>query len=162
MEKRMRNYETDFYVDGNTVRRMEAAPERRREQEERRKEEERRRKRRVAEKNQQRAAHMNRGYVVFLTLATVLIAGTAVLYVNLQSSINVHMNNISSLEGQVADIRTDNDATEKRLEASVDIEKIRNYAVNSLGMVYANADQIVHYTIEQDDYMNQYEDVPEK
>lgn len=162
MEKRMRNYETDFYVDGNTVRRMEAAPERRREQEERRKEEERRRKRRVAEKNQQRAAHMNRGYVVFLTLATVLIAGTAVLYVNLQSSINVHMNNISSLERQVADIRTDNDATEKRLEASVDIEKIRNHAVNSLGMVYANADQIVHYTIEQDDYMNQYEDVPEK
>lgn len=163
MEKRKnRVYGSEVYVDGNTVRRMEAAPDYRREREEQKRQEERMRKQRVASRNQERVAHMNRGYVAFLAFATALIAGAAAMYVNLQSSINVHMKTISALESHVSDLRADNDATEKRIEASVDITDIKDTAVNELGMVYAGADQIVHYTIEKEDYMNQYEDIPEK
>ena len=157
-----RVYGSEVYVDGNTVRRMEAAPDYRREREEQKRQEERMRKQRVASRNQERVAHMNFGYVAFLTLATALIAEAAAMYVNLQSSINVHMKTISALESQVSDLRADNDATEKRIEASVNIADIKDAAVNELGMVYAGADQIVHYTIEKEDYMNQYEDIPEK
>lgn len=161
MEKRKnRMYESGVYVEGNTVRRMEAAPDYRREREERKREEERQRKQRVASRNQQKVAHMNRGYVAFLAFATALIGGAAVIYVNLQSSINVHMKNIAVLESQVSDLRADNDATEKRIEASVNIADIKSTAINQLGMVYAGADQIVHYTVNQEDYMNQYEDIP--
>lgn len=162
MARKNRVYGTEVYVDGNTVRRMEAAPDYRREREEQKRQEERMRKQRVASRNQERVAHMNRGYVAFLAFATALIAGAAAMYVNLQSSINVHMKTISALESQVSDLRADNDATEKRIEASVDITDIKATAVNELGMVYAGADQIVHYTIEKEDYMNQYEDIPEK
>ncbi|MGN0341462.1 MAG: hypothetical protein ACI4DO_01605 [Roseburia sp.] len=163
MEKRKnRVYGAETYVDGNTVRRMEAAPDYHRERQEKKKQEERMRKQRVASRNQEKVAHMNRGYVAFLAFATALIAGAAAMYVNLQSSINVHLKTISALESQVSDLRADNDATEKRIEASVDITEIKDAAVNQLGMVYAGADQIVHYSIDQEDYMNQYEDIPEK
>ena len=162
MARKNRVYGTEVYVDGNTVRRMEAAPDYRREREEQKRQEERMRKQRVASRNQERVAHMNRGYVAFLAFATALIAGAAAMYVNLQSSINVHMKTISALESQVSDLRADNDATEKRIEASVDITDVKSTAVNELGMVYAGADQIIHYTIEKEDYMNQYEDIPEK
>ena len=69
----------EFYIDGNTIRRLEAAPDyrsverKRREQERRRQEEEReamqRRKRRAAMKNREKALRMNRGYALFLMTA---------------------------------------------------------------------------------------------
>lgn len=65
MEKTRRNYRTQTYIDGNTVRKLEAAPDYRREQEEKQREEIRQRNRRMAQKNQEKSAHMDLGYVAF-------------------------------------------------------------------------------------------------
>lgn len=72
------------------------------------------------------------------------------------------MKSVAVLESQVADIKADNDANLKRINTSVDLESIRNKAVNELGMVYPAKDQIIYFQIDQTDYMNQYEDIPEK
>ena len=53
MEKTRRNYRTQTYIDGNTVRKLEAAPDYRREQEEKQREEIRQRNRRMAQKNEE-------------------------------------------------------------------------------------------------------------
>ena len=42
----------------------------------------------------------------------------------------------------------------------MDLEKIRDIAVNELGMVYANEDQVVLYDNEGSDYVKQYADIP--
>ena len=60
MEKTRRNYRTQTYIDGNTVRKLEAAPDYRREQEEKQREEIRQRNRRMAQKNQQRQGYAGR------------------------------------------------------------------------------------------------------
>lgn len=159
MARERRDYYTQTYIEGNTVRRMEAAPDYRRKREEQR-EAERRRQRNIARRNQQRLAHMNRGYVAFLSMAVVLTVIVCAMYIRLQSDVTNSLATISTIESQLAELRADNDATEKRIEASVDLAQVKDIAMNQLGMVYAGQNQIVHYSVDKEDYMNQYEDIP--
>lgn len=165
MDRYERVYTTDTYVDGNTVRRVETVPnvpERRREHIDREQEARRRHNKRVARKNQEKALRMNRGYVMFLSMAVLLTCLSCVAYIKLQSDLTERMSRISRLESQVTDITTDNAATRKRIETSVDLNHVKDVAVNQLGMVYASSDQIMYYEIANDDYMNQYSDIPSK
>lgn len=153
----------EFYVDGNTVRRLEAAPDNRRELERRREEErqeELRRKKRVARRNQERALQMSRGYVAFLTVAVIVSGIFAGTYIKIQSDITNRMKNIASLESQITELRADNDAVEKRINTSADLNTVKDIAMNQLGMTYASPDQIIYYSVDKEDYMNQYSDIP--
>lgn len=160
------------YIEGNTVRKLEAAPQRRSDEvhrelkhkKERDKEREtRQHQARVsARKNQQKALQMSPGYVMFLTVAMVAMVGVCGVYLKLQSDIAGRMKTVAALESQVTDLKTDNDATLKRINTSINLENIKNTAINELGMVYPSKDQIVYFEIDRADYMNQYEDIPEK
>ena len=157
MEKTRRNYRTQTYIDGNTVRKLETAPDYRREQEEKQREENRQRNRRMAQKNQEKSAHMDLGYVAFLSVSLLVMCVAAVLYIRLQSGITTHLKTISALESQVAELKA-----EKRIETAVNLATIKDIAMNQLGMSYAGPDQIIHYTVDKEDYMNQFEDIPNK
>lgn len=153
----------EFYVDGNTVRKLEAAPDNRRELERRReqeRQEELRRKKRVARRNQEHALRMSRGYVTFLTMAVVISGVFAGTYIKLQSDITNRMKNIASLESQITEIKADNDAIQKRINTSMDLNTVKDIAMNQLGMTYATSEQIIYYSVDKEDYMNQYSDIP--
>ena len=53
-----------------------------------------------------------------------------------------------------------NDTKYDETMASVDLEKIKDIAINELGMVYAQEGQIINYNSQDGDYVRQYEDVP--
>lgn len=156
----------NYYVDGNTVRRAEAAPVRRQpereltERQERERQEELRRRKRAVRRNQERALRMSRSYVAFLTMAAVVFGVFAGLYIHIQSDVTARMKTISSLESQIADLKADNDEAYKRISTAVDLDSIRDIAMQQLGMSYAKESQIVYYSIEADDYMNQYSEIP--
>lgn len=155
----------DYYIDGNTVRRADAVPDYRRERRERierEREEELRQKRRTARRNQEKALRMSRSYVVFLTMAVIVFGTVAGLYIQLQSDITARMKTISGLESQIADLKADNDEAYKRINTAVDLDAIRNTAMNDLGMSYARESQIIYYEVGDDDYMNQYGEIPGK
>lgn len=154
-----------YYVNGNTVRRMEAAPDYRRERQERQqreREEELRKKKRAARRNQEIALRMSRSYVAFLTMAVVVFGVFAGTYIKIQSDVTARMKTIANLEGQISDLKADNDEAYKRISTSVDLESVRDKAINELGMNYAKESQIIYYTVGDDDYMNQYGAIPEK
>lgn len=162
---RRRTYERDYYVDGNTVRRAETAPVHRpqREQSERQKrerEEELRGKKRAARRNQERELRMSRSYVAFLTMAVAVFGAFAGLYIHIQSDVTARMNTISKLESQIADLKADNDEAYKRINTAIDLDSIRNTAMLQLGMCYAKESQIIYYSVGDDDYMNQYSEIP--
>lgn len=162
----MRNEETRnrYYIDGNTVRRAEAAPDYRRERRERidrQREEELRKKKRIARRNQERALRMGRSYVVFLTMAVMVFCAFAGVYIMLQSDVTARMSAISSLDSQINDLKADNDEAFKRLSTSIDLDSIKNKAMSELGMSYAKKSQIIYYSVVDDDYMNQYGEIPE-
>lgn len=155
----------NYYIDGNTVRRMESAPDYRRQHEERirrEQEEELRQKRRLARRKQEKAMRMSRSYVLFLTMAVVVFGIFAGMYIRIQSDITARMNKISSLESQIADVKADNDEAYKRINTSVDLDSIRDVAMQQLGMSYAKESQIIYYSVGDDDYMNQYGEIPAK
>ena len=154
----------NYYINGNTVRELGAAPVRRPEVDPREREEQLRRKRRrnAARRNRERALYMSKGYVAFLTLCVAVSAAFAVVYVKLQADVSQNMRMISSMESQINDLRADNDAAYRRLTTSVDLNEVKDIAVNQLGMTYATEDQIVYYSVENSNYMDQYSDIPQK
>ena len=163
--KREAENEFEFYVEGSAVRKMEAMPDYRQERkrrQEREQEEELKRRQRAARRNRERELRMSRSYVAFLTMAVFVFAGFASTYVKVQSNVTARMKAISSLESQIADLRAENDEAYKRINTTVDLEHIKNTAIDEFGMFYATEDQIVYYTVENDDYMNQYGEIPGK
>ncbi len=165
-----RDYRHMTYIEGNVVRRMDAMPDDWEQEQERRKKQEdyeqklrqkRRRQRAIARRNQDRALVMNRSYVVFLTFAAIITCLTAILYIKLQSDVTIHLNNIAALETSVNELKTENDATDKRLATAMQMETVKEEAMNELGMNYPTEDQIVTYSIDRADFMSQYGEIPE-
>jgi len=152
-----------YYVNGSTVRQLEAQPVRR-ERIDRTKiqdEQKKKRRRNAARRNRERALHMSRGYVAFLTLCVGVVAFAAVALVQIQSQVTQRMEHIAALESQITDLKADNDARYKEIVTSVDLDYIKDVAMNQLGMQYATEDQIIYYSVENNNFMDQYSDIPE-
>ena len=152
-----------YYVNGSTVRQLEAQPVRR-ERIDRTKiqdEQKKKRRRNAARRNRERALHMSRGYVAFLTLCVGVVAFAAVALVQIQSQVTQRMEHIAALESQITDLKADNDARYKEIVTSVDLDYIKDVAMNQLGMQYATEEQIIYYSVENNNFMDQYSDIPE-
>lgn len=162
-EMRSEPKRNEYYIDGNTVRRMETAPDYRREREERirrEREQEQKRRQRAVRRNQEKALQTSKSYVVFMTMAVLVFAVFSGFYIRVQSDITARMKTISTLESQISDLKADNDEAYKRINTSVNLDSIRDTAMNELGMSYAKESQIIYYSVGDDDYMNQYSEIP--
>lgn len=104
---------------------------------------------------------LNKGYVVFMTIAAVLALVVCVNYVKLQSQITSRSKNISALQEELASMKEENTTRYNVLVDSVTLEEVEDKAKNELGMVPANDSQIVEYENSSDDYVKQYEEIPE-
>ena len=165
-------YETDYnqhgtYIDGNTVRRYEAAPkpppekDPRQEQEERKARERKRLAKQAAKASQQRAMRMSPGYILFLSAAMVLTVAVCAVLLKMQADSRNHMDQIAALENQILELKTKNDAARNKIERSINLKQVRDIAINQMGMRYPTQDQIIYFEVDEDDYMNQYQDIPQ-
>lgn len=162
-----REFETSgYYTQGNAARQVEVMPampdyreEQRRHKQELEEKEQRRQKRELRQAKE-RALRANRRYAIFLTMGVAIFGLFAGTYINIQSDITARMKTISILESQIADLKAENDEAYKRINTAIDLDAIKSTAINELGMFYATQDQIVYYTVENDDYMNQYIQIP--
>lgn len=151
------------YFDGSAVRKLDYVPERRVRPEER--------PERVPEHRQQRSKNLdhrvdralafNLKYTVFVVASVVIMVAACVVMLFMESRINDQQNNINELEAQLAALETDNAAYANSLENMYTLEEINDVAINELGMVYAKKGQIVYYDSANEDYVKQYQDVPE-
>ena len=144
------------YIDGNTVRKV-AGEERPERSGERRRE---RRRIMAVHREKQRVLRVSIGYVAFLTATLGLVLFGCVWYLQLQAQMTATINNINRMEGTLSELKADNDAEYDRVTSSMDLESIRDTAVNELGMVYASEDQVVLYDSKDSDYVVQYQDIP--
>ncbi|MCD8325995.1 MAG: hypothetical protein LUC90_04735 [Lachnospiraceae bacterium] len=93
--------------------------------------------------------------LLVLTLAFVFLAVMVLRYVSLQSDITQLRSSIQTKESEINELADSNDEYLNRIEASVDLEKVREIAIMDLGMVYASEDQIITYDSQIDDYLEQ-------
>lgn len=152
-----------YYVNGSAARQLNAQPVRKERIDRTKTEEERRKKNRrdAARRNRERAMYMSPARVMFLSACVGLSVFAAVTLVQIQAQTTQRMKQIASLENQLTDLRADNDAKYKEIVTSVDLNYIKDVAINELGMTYASEEQIVYFSIENENFMDQYGDIPE-
>ena len=146
--------EDQIYIDGNTARKLQTVPVNRN-----RKQNDKIKRQQV--KQHVKTAPMNFGYIFFMMAAMLVVCVVLIGYVNLQADITNRINHISQLESQLNDLRLANDEEYTRIMSSVDLEEIKNIAINELGMKYAKEGQVITYSGEGNDYVRQYKEIPE-
>lgn len=144
------------YVYGNVVTKPSYEPQRRTSAPKRKKNVSRR-----VSQNRKKALAMNRAYVTFLSVAAIFALILCVNYVQMQSRITSHSKEVSSLQKELADLKEQNNTKYNSVMDSVNLDEIREKAMNELGMVYATSDQVIEYESPSGDYVKQYEEIPE-
>ncbi len=102
------------------------------------------------------------GYVVVLAVCAAVTLWVCTGYLKMQAENTRKVKNIAALEKQLTELKTENDDEYNRLVGSVDLNQIRETAIEELGMVYANADQVVLYDGKSNDYVRQYREIPQE
>lgn len=167
------SYDTNYYLDGNAVRKLLQEPD---EEELKRRqiEEEQRRALAFAEsvsasekKKRHRhtkikSAPMNKLYIGAMVIAITVLCIVSMGYVKLQSDMTNHINQISKLQNELNDLKLSNDELHTQIMSEIDLEQIRSIAINELGMKYAKEGQVVTYSSEGNDFVRQYSDIPDE
>ena len=105
---------------------------------------------------------MNRNYVAFLSVCVGLVAISSVSLIRMQSQFTQRKERIANLESQITDLKATNDAKYKDIITNVNLDYIKDAAVNELGMSYAAENQLIYYSVDNDNFMDQYSDIPEE
>ena len=110
--------------------------------------------------NRNKAMHMNRGYVTFLAVAAIVTLFTCVQYLQLQSDITSRSKHITSLQQELSAAKEANTTKYNSIMNSMNLEQIRDIAMNEFGMVYADEDQVVKYQSPTGKSVMQYASIP--
>ena len=140
-------------IEGNTARKVQTLeyPSRERQPE--------RRERRHEEKSN--VQYVNVLYMIFLAAASCMVLWSCVNYLQLQAETTSRVKHIASLETELEDLRKENNDNYTRIMTSVDLDHIRDVAINELGMVYAEPNQVILYDGDTDDYVRQNGSIPQ-
>lgn len=112
-------------------------------------------------KNRAKARQMSRGYVMFLAVVSVATMFSCVRYIQLRSEVTTQLKNMAALETELNQLTAENDALYNQTINDIDLEYVRNMAINQLGMTYATEDQIIWYSNNTtNSYVRQYQEVP--
>ena len=139
-----------YYEDGNAARRLEEVPVR-----------PKKKLSKTAQKNRAKSTNMGKGYIVFLFLICALATGACVHYIRLTALVTEQKSTVDAKALELNELKADNDAYYSEIMTNVDLEEIRDRAINELGMDYATENQIKYYTPGNNNYVRQNQDVPE-
>lgn len=141
-------------IEGNTVRKIQPVE---------RPAIERRQPRKVQRHQEKNSVqYVNVLYTVFLAAAACMVLWSCVQYLQLQAETTSRVKNIAALETQLEELRKENDDNYTRIMTSVDLDYIKDVAINELGMVYAQQDQVILYDGRTRDYVRQNGEIPQK
>jgi predicted transcriptional regulator len=144
------------YIYGNTVRKAEALPQ----HPPQRKSVEPKRTSRQVRKNRNRAMNINKAYASFLIVAAISTIFICVGYLKLQSEMVNRSEHVSELQAELANLTEKNDTAYHAIVDSIDLEEVRQKAIDELGMVYAAQGNVVTYENPESGTLKQYEEIP--
>ena len=124
-------------------------------------------------RNRQNATQMQRGFVVFLMIASIAVLFSCIHYLQLKSELTYKMQTVANLESELEELRNYNDAYENEVLNSVDLEEIKQKAIGTWYLrLLSNsaerfnrtpdAEQVQEYDANSKGYMRQYQIVGEE
>ena len=144
-----------YYIDGNAVRKIAPGEQ----SHDKSRSEYKVTKKRVIRKNRSKLLSMSLKTMIFCMLCLITIAFTLVNYIRIQSSVIILSRQKSELQTQIEKIHSKNETREKELLQSITLDEIREKAIQK-GMHPATKDQIIYYFVDDQNYMDQYRDIP--
>ena len=111
-------------------------------------------------RNRARAKKMSLSYVMFLAAAMFVLCLMLASYLNTKAELTISTKRVAALEQELNNLRLANDEELERIEGSVNLEEIKQIAVEELGMSYAKAGQVVTISDEGSDYVRQLKALP--
>lgn len=147
-----------YYVYGSAVRQAQTAPLRNPQVHDR---PAKKRTSRQVVKNRNRAMSISPAYALFLAVAAVCAVFVCVVYLSMQSSVVSRSESVTALQEELADLTEANTARYNAAANSVNIETVRDRAMNEMGMVYAAQGTVIEYDQPAGDYVKQYSSIPE-
>ena len=161
MDADKKRYQYDYtrtsYVEGNTVRKLSVAPDIRREEQQY----EIPSPRRQEHRQPKSLSGINFASLLVLTVAIIATVYVCVEYLKLQTNVSQMEKSIISLEQELTIKTNENDAASEMVNTAYDLDYVYQVAVEDLGMVYPNKNTVITYQSSDDDYVRQYEDIPE-
>ncbi len=169
-------YQTEYYVDGNTIRkrqkavtshnyaqlntayqpvrkeRLESVPDRRREADRRRQEQ--------AAPKALPVQNWDFKSLLVIVAAIAVTFFMCISYLEAQETITAMSKKAASLESEIMTLKNENDAAYNRIDSSVDLQYVYDVAVNELGMVHAKDNQVVAYNSRKSNSVRQYGEIP--
>lgn len=149
-------YETD-YIDGNTVRKYNNAPDIQREREPYEVPSHKPRQ----QKNPKALQGLSLGSLLILSAAIAATLYICVEYLKLQSNVNHMENTIVSMEKTLSELTDTNDASLDQINMTYDLDYVYHVAVEEYGMVYPNKNDVITYKKSNNNFVRQYRDIPE-
>jgi cell division protein FtsL len=149
------DYRTN-YIEGNTVRKLNAVPERRREEQY----EIPSRKKHVTSKPK-KLNGIGKASLLVLTAAAAVTLYFCVDYLMLHYQVSATEKLIAKKEQELKIAKSENDAAYEQINLAYDLDYVYRVAVEELGMVYPKDNKVISYRSEAEDYVRQYADIPE-
>lgn len=112
-------------------------------------------------RNREKASLMTAGYVFFLSLSLLAVVALCGFYIMIQSDVTAKAKEVNYLEAQLTDLTLSNDEEYARIMGAVDLEKIKQIAMDELGMSYPDESQVVNFIDTDSDYVRQYGSIPQ-
>ncbi|MDF2842236.1 MAG: putative rane protein [Herbinix sp.] len=160
MEAKKKQYYSNnrtSYIEGNTVRKLNAVPERRREE----RPTEAPRPRRQVQRQPRGLSNMNFASLVVLVAAIVATLYMCVNFLQLQTEVSRMEKSIKTYETSLKNLTNENDAAYAAINQAYDLNYVYKIAVEELGMVYPNNNEVITYEGSDLEYVRQYEDIPD-
>ena len=162
MEERNRSASSNiYYMRETSVRQRELElPDQSRPNERRRRQLEEKREKQLIQEGRKRHREFSRLYLAGFAAVSLAAFGLLGTFVWGEASLYEHSHTVQTLQDQYERLLENNDATQARLEASIDLEQIYQIATEERGMSYPAEGQIIDYEKEDREYVRKYEAIP--
>ncbi|MCR5216297.1 MAG: septum formation initiator family protein [Lachnospiraceae bacterium] len=104
--------------------------------------------------------HANNITVLMVVGVLFIIGFYCVQYIHLGAMEDEYKDKIAELNAQYITLKDENDLIEKNMSSLVNYDEIREVAMNELGMVYAQKDQVITYKSETMEAVRQLQNIP--
>jgi len=148
--KKVEDWEEQVHIDGNTVRKTTVKVDVQKPFEEHKKQINKRITGGIKESG------ISPIFAVGILVAAVIILTLCVDYIQLQTDIKVRLDNINSMEAELAELIAGNNVLEKQVNSYIDLDYVYEVATTELGMRYPTNSQVVYYESSNPEYVRQY------
>ena len=143
--------QTEYYTEGNVVRKLESTYPQTLEEESPSKK---------VRKNREKVLSMNFPYLVVLSAAMVVVLALCANYISVQSRLTSTIKEAQKNESNLEKLKGENDSAENMIATYLDLDHIKDVAMNRLGMVYAKKNQVITYEKTENEYVRQFDEIP--